>query len=274
MGDAVSDQWGTGDVLGRVLEAMRASGLPTDSTTVEALAPVDHFHARGFKSTQELADNLPVKPGDRLVDIGCGIGGPARYLAQRFDCRVEGIDITPPFVTAGNHLSALTGMQDRVKIVLGDGQHLPYPDQSFDGGYSQHVTMNIADRDRFFAEAFRVLRPGAFFALTEHGLGQGGPVHHPVPWSDDGSHEHLMTPEDTVTRLKAAGFERIRLSETGPKYLEGYRRVMELAAKGDLPRLGVHILLGPDAPAKTRNAARNIEEGRTRPIEILCFRPV
>lgn len=274
MAEDISRQWGEGDVLRRILDALRASGIAEDSVTIAALAPLDHFHARGFQATKELADRLPIKAGDRLVDIGCGVGGPARYLAERFDCHVEGLDITEPFVVAANHLSRLTGMQDRVTVRLGDGHSLPYPDQAFDGGYSQHVTMNVADRDRFFGEAVRVLKPGAFFALTEHGQGDGGPPHHPVPWSDDGTHEHLMTPEETVQRLSRAGFVDIEVTDTGDNYLQGYRRVMALAEKGELPPLGVHILLGKDAPAKTRNAARNIEERRTRPVQIICRRPL
>lgn len=274
MTESVSQQWGDSGVLKRILDAMEASGISPENVSVEALAPVDHFHARGFLATKELADSLQIKTGDHLVDVGCGIGGPARYLADRFGCRVDGIDITEPFVVAANHLSELTGMLDRVTVRLGDGESLPYQDLTFDGGISQHVTMNVSNRDQFFAEAFRVLRPGAFFALTEHGLGDGGPVHHPVPWSDDGTHEHLMRPDETVERLRYAGFAEIELTETSEKYLQGYRKVIALAERGELPRFGVHILLGDAAPAKTRNAARNIEEGRTRPVQIICRKPM
>ena len=269
----ISDHWGTGDVYGRIVEAMKAVGLSPDSVTVEQLAPVDHFHARGFAATVDLANALPIAAGDRLVDIGCGIGGPARYLAQRFGCTVLGLDITAPFVEAANKLTACVGLQDRVVAVLGDGQDLPFGDAMFDGGYAQHVTMNVADRTRFYAEAFRVLKPGAFFALTEHGLGAAGAPHYPLPWSDDGSGAYLVTPAETVDHLRAAGFVDIQVTDTGAKYLEGYRRAITLAERGEMSPFGVHILLGQMAPAKIRNAARNIEEGRTHPVQVVCRRP-
>ena len=270
---AISDHWGTGDVYVRIMEAMKAASLSPDTVTVEQLAPVDHFHARGFPATVELADLLPIRAGHHIVDIGCGIGGPARYLAKRFGCRVSGVDITAPFVDAANKLTALLKMESLVEVKLGDGQQLPFADAVFDGGYAQHVTMNVADRARFFGEAYRVLRPGAFFALTEHGLGPHGSPHYPVPWSEDGSGSHLVTPADTTANLNEAGFVDVGVEDTGPKYLAGYRRSMELAAQGHLPPFGIQILMGQTAPAKTKNAARNIEEDRTHPIQVICRKP-
>jgi SAM-dependent methyltransferase len=271
--NAIAEHWAKGDVYALILSALVKAGKPVDDLTVEDLAPVDHFHARGFPATVELADQLPVEAHHHVLDIGCGLGGPARYFAQRFNCRVSGLDITPAFVVAGNRLTALVGLEDRVTIGQGDGQHLPYPDSTFDGAYTQHVTMNVADRRSFFGEAYRVLKPGRFFALTEHGLGPVGTPHYPLPWSMDGSGSYLMKPSETRAILEAAGFEDIRVEDTGPKYLANYRRVMELGSQGALPPLGIHILLGESAPEKTRNAARNIEECRTHPIQVICRKP-
>lgn len=272
-GQSISDHWGTGDVYAEIMKAMEAASISPDTVTVEQMAPVDHFHARGFPATVELADALPIKAGHHIVDIGCGLGGPARYLADRFGCRVSGVDITGPFVEAANKLTALLKMDGQVEAELGDGQYLPYSDAMFDGGYTQHVTMNIADRARFFGEAFRVLKPGAFFALTEHGLGPEGNPYHPLPWSEDGSGAYLVTPADTKAYLERAGFVDVEVEDTGAKYLAGYRRAMELAAEGNLSPFGAHILMRQTAPAKTKNAARNIEEGRTHPIRIICYKP-
>ena len=271
---SVAAHWARGgDVYERIVAALQASSKSLDSLSVEDLAPVDHFHARGLPATVELGDVLPVGTGDYLLDIGCGLGGPARHFAERFGCSVRGIDITEPFVEAGNKLTRLLGLADRVAIEPGDGQHLPYPDETFDGAYTQHVTMNVADRARFLAEAWRVVKPGGFLALTEHGLGPTGQPHHPVPWSEDGTGEWLVTPSRTRVLLRAAGFVDVEVEDTGAGYLAAYRSVMAAAQNGDLPPLGLHILMGDTALAKVRNAARNIEEGRTAPVRVLCRKP-
>lgn len=269
----IANHWGTGDVYALIVAALEKMGKSLDALTVEDLAPVDHFHARGFPATVELADRLPIEAGQHVLDIGCGLGGPARYIAKRFQCEVSGLDITEPFVEAANKLTALLRMETQVTIEHGDGQKLPYADTCFDGAYAQHVTMNVADRPRFLSEAWRVLKPGAFFALTEHGLGPKGEPHYPLPWSEDGSGAYLISPSETRAFLEAAGFTDIVIEDTGARYLAGYKAAIERAEKGLLPPLGTHILMGENALEKTRNAARNIEEGRTHPFELICRKP-
>ena len=275
MADAktIADHWATSDVYGLIIAALKKMSKSLDNLVLEDLAPVDHFHARGFSATVELADRLPIQPGQQILDIGCGLGGPARYIARRFQCNVSGIDITAPFVEAARGLTRLLRMEGQVKIEPGDGLHLPYGDMSFDGAYTQHVTMNIADRPGFFAEAHRVLKPGAFFALTEHGLGSVGAPHHPVPWSEDGCGAYLVAPAETQALLRRAGFQDLQVEDTGAKYLAGYKAMIEKADQGALPPLGVHLLMRKNALQKMRNAARNIEEGRTHPIQIICRKP-
>ena len=270
---SIADHWADRDVYAVIISALEQASKPLDALTVEDLAPIDHFHARGLPATVELANRLPVQPGDHLLDIGCGPGGPARYFAQRFRCTVSGIDITGPFVDAANKLTALLDMTGQVVVEQGDGERLPYAAGTFDGAYAQHVTMNVADRRRFFGEAWRVLKSGAFFALTEHGLGPAGSPHHPVPWSEDGTGEYLLTPSESRELLEASGFVDIESEDTGPKYLAAYRAALERADRGELPPLGLHVLIGTTAPEKMRNSARNIEERRTHPVQFVCRKP-
>src|SRR4029079_13863557 len=202
---AVASHWARDDIYARIVAALEKAGKSLDHLTLDDLAPVDHVHARGFVATIELADRLPIARGQHVLDIGCGLGGPAGYVSRRVGCRVSGIDITRPFVEAANKLTTLLHMENSVRIEHGDGHALPYPDRHFDGAYAQHVTMNVAGRPAFFAEAFRVLKSGGFFALTEHALGATGDPFYPVPWSEDGSRSYLVTPEETREWLEATG---------------------------------------------------------------------
>jgi SAM-dependent methyltransferase len=271
--NAIADHWAKGDVYALIVSALEKMSKPLDGLTIEDLAPVDHFHARGLSATVELADRLPIKAGQHIVDIGCGLGGPARYIAKRFQCNVSGVDITQPFVDAANKLTALLRMERWVSIEHGDGARLPYPDGHFDGAYTQHVTMNVADRPTFFSEVHRVLKPGAFFALSEHGLGPKGNPNYPLPWSEDGTGAYLVEPSETRALLKRTGFEDIVIEDTGARYVAGYKAAIEKTEKGVLPPLGTHILMGENALQKARNAMRNVEEGRTRPIQLICRKP-
>ncbi len=271
--NAIVDHWSQGDVYGRIVTALQAAGKDLDALTIADLAPVDHYHARGFQATVELADKLTIAANDHILDIGCGVGGPARYLAERFGCRVTGLDITAPFLDAAKRLTDLVGLGDRVAFHLGDGAVLPFDDGAFDGATALHVTMNVADRAGFYGEAFRVLRPGAFLALTEHGRGPAGDPVYPVPWSDDGGGSYLIPPAETVALLEAAGFEAVAVEDTGPKYLESYRNAIALADRGGRPVLGLHVLIGDDAGPKIANASTNIAERRTAPIEVICRKP-
>ena len=168
-----------------------------------------------------------------------------------------------PSSDAARKLTALLHLGSQVEIAQGDGQRLPYADGVFDGALTQHVTMNVADRPGFFREAYRVLKPGAFFALTEHGMGPNANPHYPAPWSLDGGGSFLVTPSESLVFLESAGFRNIVVENTGEKYLAAYKQGMALAASGAMPAFGLHMLTGERGAEKVRNAARNIEEGRT-----------
>ena len=191
---SVESHYARQDLAEAILEAVRTTGLDRDPLAPDDLAAVDEFHTRGRQATEELAELAAPSAGQRVLDVGCGLGGSARYMAARHGVEVVGVDLTPEYCRAGRILTERTGLADRVELVTANALDLPFPDGSFDQVWSEHVTMNIAEKPRLYAELRRVLRRGGRLALHEIVAGPGGEVHFPVPWARQPEISHLATP--------------------------------------------------------------------------------
>jgi ubiquinone/menaquinone biosynthesis C-methylase UbiE len=271
---AVARHYGRGGLLDRILAALTEAGKDLEHLTIEDLAPVDEFHGRQRRATEELAAMLAPRPGERLIDIGSGIGGPSRYLAKICGCRVSGIDLTEEFVAAADDLTRRTGLTGQVDFRQGSALELPFADASFDLAWSQNVAMNIADRARWYAEVHRVLRPGGRFAFQDVAQGPGGEAHYPLMWADTPATSFLHTPEATRALLEAAGFtvrEWRDNSEASIAETEA-QRAAAAANPGARPALGISLVVGADFPEKMRNSQRSLREGRTRLINAVVAR--
>ena len=133
----------------------------------------DHFHSGGKAATVRLARLFGARPGLRVLDVGGGLGGPARTLAVEYGCDVTVVDLTESYVHAARVLTARLGLGERVRHEVGDALALPYPDGAFDVVWTQNSGMNIADKRRLYEGFHRVLRPGGLLALQEP---MAGPV--------------------------------------------------------------------------------------------------
>src|SRR5215469_6386505 len=211
---AVEEHYRSTDITARVLTALRTVYGSDVPITPDTLAPIDHFHGKGVVATEELAGLLQPKASDNLLDIGSGIGGPARWIAAKYGCRVTGVDLTAEFCEAARELNRLTGLADRVQILHGSALSLPLPDSSFDGAYSQAALMNISDKRGVFREAWRVLRPGGLLALGLAGAGLAGEPCYPLPWATTPDISFLVTPDELRGDLLFAGFQIVLLRDT------------------------------------------------------------
>jgi ubiquinone/menaquinone biosynthesis C-methylase UbiE len=275
MTNDVAQHYGKGGLLERILTALTQAGKDIDHLTIDDLAPVDEFHSRRRLATQELAAMLAPSPGDHVIDIGSGLGGPSRYLAATTGCRVSGVDLTPEFVEAATDLTQRAGLADRVDFRVGSALDLPFPDASFDCAWSQNVAMNIADRPRWYQQVHRVLRPGGRFAIQDVAAGNGEPLYFPVMWADRAEISFLRTPDDTRTMLEAAGFKVLQWidnTETSLAEAAAERERMASAGASAPPILGIHVVVGPSFRDKMRNAQRAMVEGRTRLINAVLVR--
>jgi ubiquinone/menaquinone biosynthesis C-methylase UbiE len=260
-----------GDLLARLRAALHDDGANPDRPTPDALAPYDHFHGRGLEATLETARLMPAHAGESILDIGSGLGGPARYVANRFRCHVTGVDLSPEFTEVAQHLTALLRLEDRTTFKVADALAMPFDDASFDGAYSMNVSMNVADKAALYREMHRVLKPGGWLVLSEVSKGEGGDPDYPTAWADSARTSFLATPEETRRGLCAAGFEVLRFRSTLEKTRAFGDRSRAMVKRGEKPpHRAVMLIHGEKAKAVMANTIRGFADGRIVPIEVLC----
>ena len=244
-----------------ILDALKTAGKDLDQLTPDDLAPVDEFHGGQRTATIRLAELVRFTGSERVLDVGSGLGGPSRFLAWHYGCRVSGVDLTAEFIRVAEMLTERTGLVGRVDYRQGSALDLPFEEMSFDVVWSQNVAMNIADRDRLYSEMHRVLKSGGKLALQEVASGPGGPPHYPVQWARTPDISFLYSQQTTRAKLEAAGFRVLAWQDTTEAALvSAVARAGSTA--GPPPVLGTHLILGADWQAMFRNSARNLEERR------------
>jgi SAM-dependent methyltransferase len=257
---AVREHYRATGLTDRIASALATITPHAQTLTVAQLAPLDQFHIRGILATEELAGAAGLEPSSRVLDLGCGIGGPARYLAATFGCMVTGVDLSPGFIDAATYLTARCALGDRVTFQVGDALHLPFEDSAFDAVFLQHVAMNIEDRAALYTEAHRILAPGGRFATYDLVL-RDGEVVYPVPWAREASTSFLLSEGETRTALERAGFQAVVWRDDSQTALDWFKATLAGPPPSG-PGLNLGVVLGPDFQAMTANLARNIRENR------------
>jgi ubiquinone/menaquinone biosynthesis C-methylase UbiE len=269
----VAAHYGSRDVMRGILEALERAGVGTEGLTEGDLTPVDEFHTGGLEATEALLAGLTIPPGTRVLDLGCGIGGPARLIAERYGVDVVGVDLTEEYVATARELSRLVGLAERTSFLRGSVTALPVADASADLALMQHVGMNVADKAALFAEAARVLAPGGVFALFDVMRGPDDrPLDYPVPWASTAEFSFVAPPEVYRAAAEAAGFRLRQERDRTEAARDFFARMAERVAASGPPILGTHLLMGSDAREKIANYLANLESGRLAPTEMIFDR--
>lgn len=262
MNENIQQHYTKRDLGKLILAALDKAGKDINQLTPEDLAPVDEFHIRGRAATLELARTVDLDSTKNVLDVGSGVGGSSRCIAQAFGCRVTGIDLTDEYCRVATMLSERTGLAELVRYRQGDALNLPFPDGSFDIVWTEHAAMNIEDKPRLYREMSRVLKKGGTLAIYDILAGPSGPVIFPVPWARSAETSFLVTPEELRNLLDQAGFKIANWADTTSAAHAWFASLAERIRRDGLPALGFHVLLGPDFQIMAQNQRRNLEEGR------------
>jgi ubiquinone/menaquinone biosynthesis C-methylase UbiE len=255
----------------KILAALRSAGKNLEQLCPEDIAALDNFHVGGPEATAALASFMGLRAGMHLLDVGCGIGGPARFFAGQ-GYRVTGIDVTEEFVCAARNLTRLVKLDEHAQFRQGSALELPFEADTFDGAYMIHVGMNIADKAGVFREVARVLKRGGRFAIFDIMSRGNGALQFPLPWATDPATSFVASAEDYRHALEAAGFRIDHHRERRQFAIEFTKTMMERIAASTVPVLGVHLLMGEQAPLMLKNVMAAIGAGALEPVELVAER--
>ncbi len=267
------EHYSPANLLDGIRVALSEMGVTAETVTLDHLATLDEFHIRGRKGTQELFALLKPTRSMHVLDIGAGLGGPARVLASQYGSTVTGLDLSEVFVDVGNELSEWLNLSDQVQLVCGNALEMPFENGGFDAAFTIHTLMNIKDKPALVAETARVLKPGAALAMFETFTGDGGEILFPLPWADHTQIDFTGSREALEAALTENGFRIETVIDATPEctsWIENSARRVS-SGKG-LPPLGLNLLLGESFVKRIQTFARNLSEGRLTVARIVATR--
>lgn len=272
MSNTVGGHYGRGGLGDRILGALAEEGKDLSRLSEADLAPVDEFHNRGKAASLELLEAADLRPGMKVLDVGSGIGGPARRLA-RHGLSVVGLDLTPEFVDIARDLTSRSRLSHAIEFHVGSALRMPFDDGQFDGVWLQHVNMNIADKALLFSEVVRVLSPGGKLACHEIVRGSGGDPILPAPWASSPDCSFVASYEEFRGHVEGAGLQVTHEKDDTPESVAFLDAIFERMTSEEPPKVGLHLLFGPDTRTYLFNIARSMKEDRCRVIQLVATKP-
>lgn len=272
MEEKVKEHYGSDDLVKKIEAALLKAGKDLSRLEIKELFPVDQLHTGGVKAGAELFHKSALKPGDHVLDAGCGIGGSSRLLAKEFNCRVTGLDLSDRFILCAEFLTSCTGLEDRIKFRQGSVIDLPFEDCIFDAVLCQHLLMNVENKTAAVKEFFRVLKPGGKLILHEITKGTGRDIRYPVPWASEAGISFLESWENLATILQKSDFKPYFIEDRSETALLWWKKAGKAREKQPaMPPnvLGPALVFGENARFFAKNMQHNFQNNSICLIEAL-----
>ena len=263
---AISEHYGISGILNSILDSMESSGKNLQSLEPNDLSPIDEFHTRGKESTIEIANLAQIQSHHNVLDVGCGLGGSARYIADEYGCSVIGIDLTDEYIDVANKLTEFVKLTDKVSFKQASALELPFPSENFDIVWTEHTQMNISNKEKFYSELSRVLKPNG--RLVFHDIfGTSDMPHYPTPWAEHESISSLCTQEEAKNAIEKSNLIIDEWIDKSKLSMEFFKEMVKKVESSGPPPLGFHLLMGETAKEKLLNQALNLEENRVTIVQ-------
>lgn len=270
----VSKHYTHGNLVAAIRSGIESLGKTINSVTVDDLAPVDEFHIGGRQASEDFLGQLDLTSEKQVLDVGCGLGGAARFVASHYGCQVTGIDLTPEFIETGKVVCGWVGLNSRVSLHQGNALAMPFPNHAFDRAYMLHVGMNIDDKVKLCSEVSRVLRSNSLFGIYDVMRVGDGELTYLVPWATTAESSAVAKPAQYREALEKAGLAVVAERNRRDFALAFFDQLRaKTATATGPPPLGLHILMGRNTPDKVQNMIENISNGRIAPVELIVQKP-
>lgn len=267
----IAEYYSQGELGRKILNALITLGADPEHLDPDQLAPLDEFHIGGRRATIELLDQLDLRPGMRVLDVGSGLGGTARYLARRHRVEVTGVDLTVEYVQVATSLTRRAGLADLVRFRQGSATTLPFPDESFDRVCMLHVGMNILDKAALFTEIRRVLVAGGGFGVYDLMRVGPGDVTYPVPWAGSSATSFLEGPQRYRELLAQAGLPVQAERDRRDFGIDVLHEIRDHVASNGPPALGLHLVMASNPALKMANMLDSLDRAVLAPTEMISL---
>ena len=255
------------DLSKNILLALREEGIDINSLTSETLTPMDQFHTRGIKANKDLASLVTPTKSTHILDVGCGIGGPARYLASMYGCQVTGIDLTNRYIEAANMLTKLCHLDSLVNFSQANALNLPFNDNSFDIVWCQNVTMNIENKVAFYDEMSRVIVNGGYFVSTEMTTAINNSPYFPLPWARAPEINFLCSQIEMRAKIESSDLKIIKWKDTSQ---EAIKALTTKTIRTPKTKLSLSLIAGKDIDERIANAGLSLIDKHLSNVTIVA----